>query len=333
MTRNRRCTGFTLVELLVVIAIIGVLISLLLPAVQAVREAARRGQCGNNLKQLALACHYYHDTHRSLPPAWMTTTDFGHLENSNYYSLWGWGALVLPFLEQESLHQQLQVDRIHLQQAAMTGTQSLGLMQKPLVVYRCPSDTAPATNPLRALFPFNLAQNALATSNYVASNSTFDINAYPNSVREGAFIENVGRRLQDLSDGTGVTVLLGERRWTVIRTNGEENIVGAAVVFGVAARNFPGTRADVAACGRPRLNCNGLNEPIGNNWARRGFSSEHPGGAMFAMGDCSVRFVRETINHDSAGNPFQRSDNDAPNTVYECLIGIRDRQTIDMDAW
>jgi type II secretory pathway pseudopilin PulG len=321
------------VELLVVIAIIGVLIGLLLPAVQMVREAARRAQCSNNLKQLALACHHYHDTHRTLPPAWVTTTDFGHLENSNFYSLWGWGALVLPFLEQASLHQQLLVDRIHLQQAAKTGTPTLALLQKPLVAYRCPSDTAPATNPLRALFPFNLAQNALATSNYVASNSSFDITAYPHSVREGAFIENVGRRLQDLKDGTSVTFLLGERRWTVIRTNGEENIVGAAVVFGVAARNYPGTRADVAACGRPRLNCNGLNEPIGNNWARRGFSSEHPGGALFVMGDCSVRFVRETINHDSAGNLFQRSDNDAPNTIYECLIGIRDHQTIDMDAW
>ena len=94
-------SGFTLVELLVVIAIIGILIALLLPAVQAAREAARRSQCSNNLKQLGLAMHNYHDTFKSLPPGWANAVGHG-----NNYALWGWGAMILPFVEQGALHRE-----------------------------------------------------------------------------------------------------------------------------------------------------------------------------------------------------------------------------------
>ena len=103
MKQMVRRTGITIVEVLVVITILGTLVGLLLPAVQAAREAARRMQCSHNLKQLALACHTYHDTHRRLPPAWLTKPGYGTLQQSHYYSLWGWGALVLPYLEQGPL--------------------------------------------------------------------------------------------------------------------------------------------------------------------------------------------------------------------------------------
>jgi prepilin-type processing-associated H-X9-DG protein len=328
MKQMVRRTGMTIVEVLVVMTILGTLVGLLLPAVQAAREASRRMQCSHNLKQLALACHTYHDTHRRLPPAWLTKPGYGTLQQSHYYSLWGWGALVLPYLEQGPLHAQLTVGRLHLQQAAASATVTLAAMQQPLSVYRCPSDYGPATNTNRNYFPFGVASNALATSNYVASNSAYDINALPNGVREGAFIEDKGRSFRDLTDGTHLTFLLGERRWSVIRTDETVNTVGAAVVFGIECRNYAGTRADVAACGRPKLNCNGIDEPVGNNWARRGFSSSHPGGANFAMCDGGVRFVRDTIDHDSAGNVYQRSDNYDPNTVYERLIGIRDNNPV-----
>jgi hypothetical protein len=142
-------------------------------------------------------------------------------------------------------------------------------------------------------------------------------------------VEDWGRQFRDFSDGTSYTFLLGERRWSVVRTDGAFNTVGAAVVFGVSCRDYAGTRADVAACGRPRLNCSGIDEPVGNNWARRGFSSKHPGGALFAMCDSNVRFVSETIEHDSAGNVFQRSDNYDVNTLYERLIAVRDGSVIE----
>src|SRR4051812_6730319 len=91
--------GFTLIELLVVIAIIAVLIALLLPAVQQAREAARRSQCKNNLKQIGLALHNYHDTANTLPPGWI-----GDPTGSNAGNRWGWGTMILPYLDQAPLY-------------------------------------------------------------------------------------------------------------------------------------------------------------------------------------------------------------------------------------
>src|SRR4026207_1557814 len=96
--------AFTLVELLVVIAIIGILVALLLPAVQAAREAARRMQCGNNLKQIGLALHNYNDTYKVFPSGFM-------YHGIPTQECWGWGALILPFVEQAPLHNQIQVSR------------------------------------------------------------------------------------------------------------------------------------------------------------------------------------------------------------------------------
>src|SRR5688572_21241712 len=104
MAAHRRPRGFTLVELLVVIAIIGILVALLLPAVQAAREAARRMSCGNNLKQISLGLHNYHDTYKAFPAGWF---DFGGAANN--FESWGWSAMLLPFVEQQPLHDQMGV--------------------------------------------------------------------------------------------------------------------------------------------------------------------------------------------------------------------------------
>ena len=101
--RNRR--GFTLIELLVVIAIIAILIALLLPAVQQAREAARRSQCSNNLKQIGIALHSYHETARCLPPGWIGVS--GGVPSANGPNGWGWASHLLPQLEQTPLHRKI----------------------------------------------------------------------------------------------------------------------------------------------------------------------------------------------------------------------------------
>jgi len=143
--RSKLQRGFTLVELLVVIAIIGVMVGLLLPAVQAAREAARRMSCSNNLKQIGLALHNYHDTYRGLPPGYINNPPAlaGPVAGNN--SQWAWGAFLLPFMEQSPLFEQLQVGQINLSAALTAGGpfDKTAIVNKPVDAFICPSDPGP----------------------------------------------------------------------------------------------------------------------------------------------------------------------------------------------
>ncbi len=164
MLPSRLARGFTLIELLVVIAIIAILIALLLPAVQQAREAARRTQCRNNLKQLALAVHNYESTTRQLPPGFIGWT--GRWESSSHRfsgsatpqvagpgalsgvqgsADWSWIALVSPYVDQAPAYQQMGVDSARPAAIALTDPTVVALMANPMTAFICPSDAKPAT--------------------------------------------------------------------------------------------------------------------------------------------------------------------------------------------
>jgi len=174
-----RRSAFTLVELLVVIAIIGVLVALLLPAVQAAREAARRSQCVNNLKQLGLTTHNYHDTYRNFPA--------GH-NNAGTYA-WGWGTFILPFMEQGNLFDQLNPN-VRTGQYPDTVPTGTNIYNTPIDAFVCPSDPGEDVNPHYRNF---------SKSNYPPSNMMFPA--------------GIGNELsfRSITDGTSNTIMVGER--------------------------------------------------------------------------------------------------------------------------
>lgn len=285
--------GFTLVELLVVIAIIGVLIALLLPAVQQAREAARRMQCTNNLKQLGLAVHNYHDTFGTLPSGWIRPGDLTNFPNNNY---WGWGALILPFIEQNSLHDQINFKWEWVKNSG-SGNPNSDLSTVPIDGFQCPSDITGAKNG---------KENDNATSNYLGNYGNKSLNGteYGTSADRGIFARNSNVGFRDITDGTSNTILFGEKTgkqigssnfhaglWAGVRDN--DNGSGRKPFLCIG--RGPGSATDYA---------NGVNGT--NTWTLA--VSLHPGGANVNMSDGSVRFLPETINLNAYRFMTQRDD-------------------------
>jgi prepilin-type N-terminal cleavage/methylation domain-containing protein/prepilin-type processing-associated H-X9-DG protein len=329
---NRRRTGFTLVELLVVIAIIGILVALLLPAVQAARESARRIQCSNKLKQIGIALHNYHDTYKTLPPAWVTAVPPNVVMNptnplfaANDWPQWSWGALILPFIEQDTLYTQLTVGSpLQLEQARILSvTNNTNILRSTMGDFLCPSSLtlsrfqvndhfARRIGPGPGPVP-NLEIHHTSTSNYVASSSSYSTAANGGlGVEQGVFVENKGNNFASIQDGTSSVIAVGERVWQIKTrpnpvTGGGVSVlfvIGAGNVFGIPRRNDSGTsslpfgadtRTSVVGIGRPRIN---LTDHFNRGWAPRGFSSQHRGGAQFLFCDASVHLLSETINAD-----------------------------------
>lgn len=177
-----RKAGFTLVELLVVIAIIGILVALLLPAVQAAREASRRTQCSNNLKQLAIALHNHHDVHGAFPVAYVLKNQPGGTGD------WGWAPRTFPFLEQANLHATLDPGDYLGPIPAVNAT-----TQTTVPTLICPSDPTGLLNP-------NGSNDAKC--NYPPS-AQICINTNPTAMGKV--------RMADITDGTSSTFLIGER--------------------------------------------------------------------------------------------------------------------------
>ncbi|MCA9037803.1 MAG: DUF1559 domain-containing protein [Planctomycetaceae bacterium] len=287
--------GFTLIELLVVIAIIAVLMALLLPAVQQAREAARRMQCRNNLKQLGLAIHNYHDAHSVLPPGFNRSQSFGRASYVDD-SAFGWPVMLLPYLEQAPLYHQLAPNSPDPLQLAVVDPAKVPLLQTSLPVFVCPSDTGDVLNSDRALRGFNGSTVAVAKANYVGCGGG-EVH-HRAGFWDGVFSLVQCWKFRDITDGLSTTFLAGERRSR--KVSGSNNVVGAGVWCGTTTFSVVGSddsQANVIGVAWEQLNT-GAHPEIGQSSVRTpavGFSSEHVGGANFVLCDGSVRFVSENI--------------------------------------
>jgi prepilin-type N-terminal cleavage/methylation domain-containing protein/prepilin-type processing-associated H-X9-DG protein len=292
--------GFTLIELLVVIAIIGVLVGLLLPAVQASREQARRSACSNNLKQMGLALANYALTHNGMPPGYVAIWD--NYLNKEIGPGWGWASMMLPMMEQQPLSNSIEY-RLPIQ-AAENATARL----TTLSLFICPSDSMPRTwqpsvgsvwiymgKVYTSLEPIC----DVASANYVGM---FGI-AEPGVDGEGVFFRNSFVRLPDITDGLSQTIAVGERAITLQAGRGNATWVGSvpgAVLWSCAPDPFD---PDSGVCRKE----DGSGMTLGHTGEGHGpgdpngdvnqFLSRHGRGAFFLFCDGHVRYLKQSMSY------------------------------------
>ena len=289
LTKQTRRSAFTLIELLVVIAIIAILIALLLPAVQQAREAARRTQCRNNLKQFGIALHNYHDVHKTFPSGWIEPSAQAGLPAADSRSGFGWGAMILPYLEQSNLYNQINFEASLLTEPdrdpttpAIENNRHVPATQV-LTLFQCPSDIGPERQDNHFYDgDINFRLHDMGTSNYVGCLGTWPIQNYfsQSDPAEGIFFRNSDIGISDITDGTSNTFLVGERKWTGKNTNGSPKL-GDSYWIGT----IDNWATDITGTVSRRI----------NTVHQTSFSSEHSGGATFLLCDGSVRFVSENI--------------------------------------
>ena len=295
--------GFTLIELLVVIAIIAVLISLLLPAVQSAREAARRAQCTNNLKQLGLALHGYHDTNGVFPPGYLILPGGNALMGTpdpltrDAGPGWAWGSLILPYLEQGAVHASLNFNLPCWLPANTTGARtSLGVLL-------CPS----VSESSRTYDVKDQGGNTLATlsrSHYPANSGRQEAWAYAvddwSTLSDGPIYRNSRTSVASVTDGLSNTIFLGEHS-AILSDKTWVGVVPGAIGcptprFAFAACDVAATQVLVHSGPNPWENPPLVHPPNSRLCKLCQMYAEHPGGCNVMMGDGSVRFASANIN-------------------------------------
>ncbi len=284
-SRTSTRPAFTLVELLVVIAIIGILVGLLLPAVQMARESANRASCKNNLKQLGLALHLYHESHGNFPSSLIASP-------THWHPSWSWSSFVLPQIEQQSIYDKLEVTNSEFGKGA-TFPPGTPLTQTTLSVFVCPSDG-------RARLNHRKGEHALSNYRAVVGNITdIEVTYETLTTQNGVIYGNSATRVEDIRDGSSNTIIVGE----CVLDPGETDRV-AAIWAGMRGSDN-GTDYYVSDAAW-FLNA----DP---DWSVNGrqiqaFSSRHDGGASFILADGSVQFISESIDGQTLNALAARSD-------------------------
>ena len=270
--------AFTLIELLVVIAIVGTLVALLLPAVQKMRDSANLLTCKNNLRQIGMAMHDYHNVNGSFPVGYYDPTPWPQTDNGPG---WSWASFLLPFLEQEPLYQlvDFSLDVGDPANAPVGATY--------LKVFHCPSDDVPQT--------FTVTDGGsrswtLAQSNYVACNGNDGVDDFTTPPHTGAFVRATkGFRVVNITDGLSNTFFVGERTGRLSYSTWIGGPTGAQNPFLLAPGNF-GAEVTLLMC---HAGPTGPNTP--GVFDADSTTSPHPGGVHFLFGDGSVHFISNAI--------------------------------------
>jgi prepilin-type N-terminal cleavage/methylation domain-containing protein/prepilin-type processing-associated H-X9-DG protein len=310
LSTRRSRSGFTLIELLVVIAIIAVLVGLLLPAVQKVREAASRMQCTNNLKQIGLACHSYHDANQKFPVGYTQNivSDADFPLPKGYQSSWAWSALILPYLEQNNVYTQLNIPSTGLRDALLNPAM-LAILQTPLKVYRCPSDIGDDLNTERHFtIVIQNVMPAIARSNYPGNGGNVWLGAGLAAGTDGIF-NNDGKAvaIRDITDGTSNTFLVGERATPDVLKNAPGANAGTAALWAgidTWAPEAPGLEA-IRGYTTFRMQDGFFGGSLPTTYEGSStFSSLHTGGANFCFCDGSVHFIAQSVPWAPSGSPL-----------------------------
>jgi prepilin-type N-terminal cleavage/methylation domain-containing protein len=314
-TRKR---GFTLIELLVVIAIIAILIALLLPAVQQAREAARRMQCRNNIKQIVLACHNYESTYGSFPPGGIVRYNAGSTPTATNFCTIGsdrtqapWTVMILPYIEEANLYSRFDFSLRFTGSSNIAGdppNSTLFALQMPK--YQCPSDPESTTGVNNSNYlgvqgggpPVSTpAQAGQAPCSTQAGTRVF--------FQSGIIYQNAKTRIADITDGTTNTYMIGESRYMPTRTMRADgfhagwasslkvdNAFAVPTTFAAAVLNINAQRA----CGPGIADC--------FSFVSRLFGSRHVGGCHFGIADGSVQFVSENVDINVYRQSANRAD-------------------------
>ena len=330
---RRKRAGFTLVELLVVIAIIGILVGLLLPAVQAAREAARRMQCSNNMKQIGLAFLNYESAYKSFPASWYVNPPVPP------YNIQSCGVGLLPFLEQSPLYNQFDSRFSSTNEGGPISQKNVTVISTPLSTFVCPSAPGGISRVYNGFAPAGALPGLpqitwrAAPSDYCVTSGVrgaFAAIAYaghggPGGNRGGAlqqmvFVRPIKSKIASLTDGTSNTFLMGER------TGGDKFYVGQQTIAvpppfnglngggwgdplngehwlsgAVRGAPFPSPEGGCA------INC--------NNFRGSSFHSFHTGGCQFVYADGSVHFVTENVDAYTLASYITRAKSEVPNPI------------------
>jgi prepilin-type N-terminal cleavage/methylation domain-containing protein/prepilin-type processing-associated H-X9-DG protein len=320
-------TGFTLIELLVVVAIIAVLIGLLLPAVQAAREAARRAQCVNNLKQVGLALHNYHTALGAFPMSYAARARFSDGQTDTAPG-WGWGTMILPQLEQSPLFSAVNFP------IAVEAPQNTTVVTAMLAVYVCPSDST--AGPFPVSDASGNVRATLAPSSYAAcvgndlTDSTTGLNN--DGLGNGVMFRNSAITVAGITDGTSQTVLVGERAWAF--TEG----VWAGVVTNGTTRRGPQNNCPLTgamyypAATLVQAHGNVLNTDTDPDGGLDDFSSRHPGGANFVFADGSVKFLKSVLRN-AGKNPDGSTLYSPSSLVLQALSTRAGGEVVSADSY